>query len=57
LVVASIAAYPNLLVNPRMPTFLIVVAIVLGCYAVTAAAEGRSAAQSVKGQPLVAGRC
>ena len=46
LVVASIAAYPRLLVNPRMPAFLVVAAIVLGCYAVAAVVEARSAAQA-----------
>ncbi|GAA3635500.1 hypothetical protein [Microlunatus ginsengisoli] len=46
LVVASIAAYPSLIMNARTPTFLIVVALVLGCYAVPAVAEARAAAQN-----------
>lgn len=49
LVVASIAVYPRLLVTPRMPAFLVVAAIVLGCYAIAAVVEARSTAQTVVG--------
>ena len=48
LVVASIVAYPSLIMDPQTPMFLIIVAIVLGCYAVTAVAEARGAAQNLE---------
>ena len=49
LVVASIAAYPSLLLDPLTPALLIMVAIVLGGYAVTAVAEARRAEQRADG--------
>lgn len=48
LVVASLAAYPSLIMDPQMPTFLIIVAVVLGGYAVTAVAEARGAAHNLE---------